>query len=80
MVISRNENSSERPSRAKVSQWAWLCDCLWNTQLEVLREQMLGFCKVRAVLRPVHWGRQREGQGIGESPDYTLYIRKEARP
>ena len=80
MVISGNGNSSERPSRAKVSQWAWLCDCLRNTQLEVLREQMLGFCKVRAVLRPVHLGRQREGQGTGESSDYTLYVQKEARP
>ena len=76
MVISGNGNSSERPSRAKVSQWAWLCDCLWNTQLEVLREQMLGFCKVKAVLRPVHWGRQRDGQGTGESPDDTLFGRK----
>lgn len=76
MVISGNGNSSERPSRAEVSQWAWLCDCLWNTQLEVLREQMLGFCKVKAVLRPVHWGRQRDGQGTGESPDDTLFGRK----
>ena len=37
----------------------------------MLREQMLGFCKVRAALRPVHRGRQREGQGT-ESPDYPL--------
>ena len=80
MVISGNGNSSERPSRAKVSQGAWLCDCLWNTQLEVLMEQTLGFCKVKAVLRPVHLGRQRDGQGTGESPDDTLYVWKEARP